>query len=81
MGLGMAGPAAAALIADTTNISRRGEVYGIFNTARMAGVVAGPLLAGSTADLHGVLGAVYVFTILAAAITASTLIVREPKQN
>jgi len=80
MGLGMAGPAAAALIADTTNVSRRGEVYGIFNTARMAGVVIGPLIAGSTADLHGVLGAVYVFTILATAITAATLIVREPKR-
>ena len=80
MGLGMAGPAAAALIADTTNVSRRGEVYGIFNTARMAGVVIGPLIAGSTADLHGILGAVYVFTILAAAIMLGTLIVREPKR-
>lgn len=80
MGLGMAGPAAAALIADTTSVSRRGEVYGIFNTARMAGVVIGPLIAGSTADLHGILGAVYVFTILATVITLGTLVVREPKR-
>ncbi|MBN1234600.1 MAG: MFS transporter [Methanotrichaceae archaeon] len=77
MGLGMASPAAAALIADTTCVARRGEVYGIFNTARMAGVVTGPLIAGLTADLHGVMGAVYAFTILAIVITLGTLIVRE----
>ena len=77
MGLGMASPAAAALIADTTSNSRRGEVYGIFNTARMSGVVIGPLIAGLTADLHGVDGCIYVFTLLAIAITLVTLFVRE----
>jgi len=77
MGLGMASPAAAALIADTTSNARRGEVYGIFNTARMSGVVIGPLIAGLTADLHGVDGCIYVFTILAIAITLVTLSVRE----
>ncbi|OPY54819.1 MAG: drug efflux system protein MdtG [Methanosaeta sp. PtaU1.Bin112] len=77
MGLGMANPAAAALIADTTSASRRGEVYGIFNTARMSGVVIGPLIAGLTADLHGVEGSVRAFAILAIAITLLTLFVRE----
>ncbi|HNX39131.1 MAG TPA: MFS transporter [Methanothrix sp.] len=77
MGLGMAGPAAAALIADTTSEKRRGEIYGIFNTSRMAGVVAGPLLAGVAADTHGVGGAVMAFALLAAAITLATLFVRE----
>ena len=77
MGLGMASPAAAALIADTTSAARRGEVYGIFNTARMSGVVIGPLIAGLTADLHGVDGSIYAFTLLAIAITLGTLIVRE----
>ena len=77
MGLGMASPAAAALIADTTCAARRGEVYGIFNTARMSGVVIGPLIAGFAADLHGVNGAVYVFTMLAIAITMGALVVRE----
>lgn len=77
MGLGMAGPAAAALIADTTSPSRRGEVYGIFNTARMAGVVIGPLIAGFTADMHGINGAVYAFIVLAAAITLASLTIRE----
>jgi DHA1 family multidrug resistance protein-like MFS transporter len=81
MGLGMASPAAAALIADTTCPARRGEVYGIFNTARMAGVVMGPLIAGMTADVHGIDGAVYAFTILAIAITLGTLIVRESNQT
>jgi len=73
----MAGPAAAALIADTTSPSRRGEVYGIFNTARMAGVVIGPLIAGFTADMHGINGAVYAFIVLAAAITLASLAIRE----
>ena len=77
MGLGMASPAAAALIADTTSNARRGEVYGIFNTARMSGVVIGPLIAGLTADLHGVGGCIYVFTLLAISITLVTLSVRE----
>ena len=81
MGLGMANPAAAALIADTTSASRRGEVYGIFNTARMSGVVIGPLIAGLTADLHGVDGAVYAFTILAVAITMGTIVVRESNET
>mgnify|MGYP000852399673 CR=1 FL=1 len=81
MGLGMANPAAAALIADTTSTSRRGEVYGIFNTARMSGVVIGPLIAGLTADLHGVGGSVRAFALLAIAITLLTLFVRESNKE
>ena len=81
MGLGMASPAAAALIADITCVARRGEVYGIFNTARMAGVVMGPMIAGMTADLHGVNGAIYAFTTLAIVITFATLIVRESNET
>jgi DHA1 family multidrug resistance protein-like MFS transporter len=81
MGLGMASPAAAALIADTTCADRRGEIYGIFNTARMSGVVAGPLIAGFAADLHGINGAVFAFTVLAAAITLGTLFVRESQEK
>lgn len=77
MGLGIAGPAAAALIADTTSSSRRGEVYGVFNTARMSGVVIGPLIAGFTADLHGIDGVISAFTVLALAITLGTLVICE----
>jgi multidrug resistance protein len=81
MGLGMATPAAAALIADTTCAARRGEAYGIFNTARMSGVVIGPLIAGLTADLHGVDGCICAFTLLAMAITLGTLVVRESNET
>jgi len=81
MGLGMANPAAAALIADTTCDERRGEVYGIFNTARMSGVVIGPLIAGLTADLHGVDGTISAFTLLAITITLGTLFVRESNKT
>jgi len=77
-GLGVGNPAAAALIADTTCSSRRGEIFGIFNTSRMSGVVVGPLVAGLTADAYGVNGALAIFVAIAAAVTLLTLAVREP---
>jgi DHA1 family multidrug resistance protein-like MFS transporter len=77
----MGSPAAAAIIADTTCTARRGEIYGIFNTARMSGVVVGPLIAGSTADLQGVDGAIIAFTILAAAIVLGTLTIRDSRDR
>jgi MFS family permease len=43
----------------------------------MSGVVIGPLIAGFTADLHGVEGSVRAFTLLAIIITLATLFVRE----
>lgn len=78
VGLGIGNPAAAALIADTTCTSRRGEIFGIFNTARMAGVVIGPLIAGLTADAYGVTGCIVAFTVIAVLITLNTLMVRDP---
>jgi DHA1 family multidrug resistance protein-like MFS transporter len=80
-GLGVGNPAAAALIADTTCTSRRGEIFGIFNTSRMSGVVVGPLVAGLTADAYGVNGALAIFVVIAAAVTLLTLTVREPLQS
>jgi MFS family permease len=77
-GLGIGNPAAAALIADTTCESRRGEIFGLFNTARMAGVVIGPLFAGFFADLYGLASTVVVFSVLALAVALSTLLVRDP---
>lgn len=79
LGMGVGNPAAAAIIADTTCANRRGESFGIFNTARMSGVVVGPLIAGIVADLYGVNGAIYAFTWISAAITVGTLVVREPR--
>jgi multidrug resistance protein len=79
-GLGVGNPAAAALIADTTCESRRGEIFGLFNTARMAGVVIGPLFAGLFADLYGLASTVVVFSALALAVALSTLLVRDPTQ-
>lgn len=78
IGLGIGSPAAAALISDTTCQSRRGEIYGVFNTSRMLGVVAGPLIAGLTADAYGVSGALAAFVAIAAAVTLFTLAVHEP---
>jgi MFS transporter, DHA1 family, multidrug resistance protein len=79
LGIGVGNPAAAALIADTTCMTRRGEIFGIFNTARMSGVVVGPLVAGLTADLYGVNGSLLAFAGISAAITIGTLVVREPR--
>jgi len=80
IGLGIGSPAAAALISDITSQSRRGEIYGIFNTSRMLGVVVGPLIAGLTADAYGVSGALAAFVAIAAAVTLFTLAVHEPRQ-
>ncbi len=78
IGLGMGSPAAASLVADATSISRRGEIFGIFNTARMLGIVVGPLIAGSMADVYGVYGAVAAFTLLSGTIAISTLGIKDP---
>ena len=78
IGLGMGSPAAAAMIADTSCASRRGETYGIFNTSRMIGVVVGPLIAGTTADMYGIRGAIILFTAIALAVTSATLSIRDP---
>jgi len=80
-GLGVGNPAAAALIADTTCPSRRGEIFGIFNTSRMSGVVVGPLVAGLTADAWGVRGALAAFVVIAIAVTMLALAVREPMRG
>jgi DHA1 family multidrug resistance protein-like MFS transporter len=76
--LGIGNPATAALIADTTCISRRGEIFGIFNTARMMGVVIGPLVAGLTADMYGINGAIVAFTAIALVITLNAAFLRDP---
>lgn len=75
---GMGNPAAAAIVADVTSPSRRGEIFGIFNTARMAGVVVGPLVAGMSADAQGIGGTLAVFLGIALAITAVSFLIREP---
>lgn len=78
LGVGMSNPAAAAMIADTTCTSRRGEIFGIFNTSRMMGVVIGPLIAGATADAYGVEGAISSFVVIAAVITLASMAIKEP---
>lgn len=77
-GMGIGNPAAAAIIADATCTSRRGEVFGIFNTSRMTGVVIGPLIAGMTADVYGVNGTIAAFTVIAAVITIAATAIRDP---
>jgi MFS family permease len=60
--MGIGNPATSAIIADATCTSRRGEIFGLFNTSRMMGVVIGPLIAGMTADAYGINGAILAFT-------------------
>lgn len=79
LGLGICGPAAAALVADTTCSSRRGEIYGIFNTARMSGVVVGPIVAGLAADMQGIDGALYAFTLIALVVTLGATAIKEAR--
>jgi len=78
LGSGMSNPAAAAVIADVTTPTRRGEIFGIFNTARMVGVVVGPMVAGLTADAYGINGSLAAFLAIGLVIAAGTLALREP---
>lgn len=81
LGSGMATPAAAAIVADITSPERRGEIFGIFNTARMSGVVIGPMVAGVCTDAQGLGGALLAFILISAGITATTLTLREPGRS
>lgn len=74
---GMCTPAAAVVVSDVTSPERRGEIFGIFNTSRMLGVVIGPLIAGLTADLSGLGGALTAFLAVTLLISALTLSLRE----
>lgn len=53
-----------------------GETYGIFNTARMSGVVIGPIVAGLAADMQGIKGALYAFTLIALTVTLIAVAIR-----
>jgi MFS transporter, DHA1 family, multidrug resistance protein len=77
-GAGISTPAAASLIADTTCSTRRGEIFGVFNTARMMGVVIGPIVAGLTADAYGIMGSIASFVAIAILIAIFTLTIRVP---
>jgi DHA1 family multidrug resistance protein-like MFS transporter len=77
-GSGMSNPASSATIADITVSSRRGEIFGIFNTARMMGVVIGPLIAGLTAEFFGIHGSILSFFVIALIATIVSLFIREP---
>jgi DHA1 family multidrug resistance protein-like MFS transporter len=79
-GMGVGTPAASSLISEITCSVRRGEIYGIFNTSRMSGVIIGPLLAGGLADARGVGGALQAFVAIAALLTLLSLALREPLQ-
>jgi DHA1 family multidrug resistance protein-like MFS transporter len=81
LGSGISTPAAAAVIADVTSPFRRGEIFGIFNTARMMGVVVGPLVAGLTADVYGIGGAIAAFGAIALLITAATVGIKDPRRD
>lgn len=74
---GMCTPAAAVVVSDVTSPERRGEIFGIFNTSRMLGVVIGPIIAGLTADLSGLGGALMAFLAVTLMISAMTLSLRD----
>lgn len=74
---GMCTPAAAVVVSDVTSPERRGEIFGIFNTSRMLGVVIGPIISGLTADLSGLGGALTAFLAVTLVISALTLSLRE----
>lgn len=76
--LGMETPASSAIVADISNPERRGEIFGIFNTARILGMVIGPLIAGVSADAYGIEGSLSIFMFIGIVVTLGTLMVRDP---
>ncbi|ABK14293.1 MAG: MFS transporter [Methanothrix sp.] len=74
---GICTPAATVVVSYITSPERRGEIFGIFNTSRMLGVVIGPIIAGLTADLGGLAGAITAFLAVSLLISAMTLSLRE----
>ncbi|MDI9617111.1 MAG: MFS transporter [Methanothrix sp.] len=77
MSSGMCTPAAAVVVSDVTSPERRGEIFGIFNTSRMLGVVIGPIIAGLTADLSGLGGSLMAFLAVTLMISVMTLSLRD----
>jgi len=47
----------------------------------MSGVVVGPIMAGLAADMQGIDGALYAFTLIALAITLGAVAIREAKED
>ena len=77
-GLGAAiyDPAARGYLTDATPPDRRGEAFGLYGAAQMAGLLVGPSIGALGASVFGGIGFVFVFSAVAAIIAAAGIALR-----
>src|SRR5918997_6187238 len=69
-------PAARGYITDTTPPDRRGEAFGLYGAAQMAGLLLGPAIGAFGADRFGGIGFVFVFSAAATVVAAVAVALR-----
>jgi MFS family permease len=77
-GLGAAiyDPAARGYLTDATPPGRRGEAFGLYGAAQMGGLLIGPAIGAFGADRFGGIGFVFVFSAIAAVVSAFLIALR-----
>jgi MFS family permease len=69
-------PAARGYITDATPPDRRGEAFGLYGAAQMAGLLLGPAIGAFGADRFGGIGFVFVFSAVATVVAAVAVALR-----
>jgi MFS transporter, DHA1 family, multidrug resistance protein len=69
-------PAARGFITDATPAERRGEAFGLYGAAQMAGLLLGPAIGGIGAEVFGGIGFVFAFCALATVVAAIAVALR-----
>ena len=69
-------PAARGYITDSTPPDRRGEAFGLYGAAQMAGLLLGPAIGAFGADRFGGIGFVFVFSAAATVVAAIAVALR-----
>jgi DHA1 family multidrug resistance protein-like MFS transporter len=69
-------PAARGFITDATPAERRGEAFGLYGAAQMAGLLLGPAIGGIGAEVFGGIGFVFGFCAVATVVAAIAVALR-----
>jgi MFS family permease len=69
-------PAARGYITDATPPARRGEAFGLYGAAQMAGLLLGPAIGGIGASLFGGIAFVFIFSAVASFAAAALIALR-----
>ena len=69
-------PAARGFLTDATPPGKRGEAFGLYGAAQMGGLLIGPAIGAIGADHFGGIGFVFVFSAVAAIVSAALVALR-----